>query len=213
MPNKTLLKPNVREAVPFFNVTNMPASLHFYVDGLGFRITHDWTPDDPKVIRWCRLQHGDAGLMLQTWWRDGKPGGWPDGKLGQGVSVCFMCEDALVDPARSDGARSSAVTQSVCRERSLGRQLCRSGRLLHRLRKPDRHCGRDRIRSRRPCLGGSLDDGDSAELDGNRDDQQRNQQDRRRNQRRRDPHLASYSSRPPDRGSSCAPSAVARTVP
>ncbi len=95
MPNSSLSKPNVREAVPFFNVTSMPASLHFYVNGLGFRITHEWTPDDPKVIRWCRLQHGDGGLMLQTWWRDGKPGGWPDGKLGQGVSVCFMCEDAL----------------------------------------------------------------------------------------------------------------------
>jgi len=95
MPNNTLLKPNVREAVPFFNVKSMPISLHFYVDGLGFRITQDWTPDDPNVIRWCRLQHGDAGLMLQAYWRDGHPGGWPDGKLGQGVCVCFMCEDAL----------------------------------------------------------------------------------------------------------------------
>jgi lactoylglutathione lyase len=95
MSLETLLKPNVREAVPFFNVKDMPASLRFYVDGLGFRITHDWTPDDPSVIRWCRLQHGKAGLMLQTYWRDGKPGGWPEGQLGQGVSVCFMCDDAL----------------------------------------------------------------------------------------------------------------------
>jgi catechol 2,3-dioxygenase-like lactoylglutathione lyase family enzyme len=91
----SMLKPNVREAVPFFNVKNMPASLRFYVDGLGFRISHDWTPDDPKVIRWCRLQLGDAGLMLQTYWHDGRPGGWPEGALGQGVSVCFMCSDAL----------------------------------------------------------------------------------------------------------------------
>ena len=58
MPDETLLKPNVREAVPFFNVTDMPASLHFYANGLGFRVTHVWAPDDPKVIRWCRLQHG-----------------------------------------------------------------------------------------------------------------------------------------------------------
>jgi hypothetical protein len=73
----------------------MAASLRFYVDGLGFRITHNWTPDDPKIIRWRRLQHGGAGLMLQTYWRDGKPGGWPATPLGLGVSVCFMCEDAL----------------------------------------------------------------------------------------------------------------------
>ncbi len=73
----------------------MPASLRFYVDGLGFRITLDWTPDDPRVIRWCALKHGNAGLMLQAYWKDGKPGGWPEDKLGEGVSVCFMCEDAL----------------------------------------------------------------------------------------------------------------------
>jgi catechol 2,3-dioxygenase-like lactoylglutathione lyase family enzyme len=96
MPESTLAKSNVREAVPFFNVKDMPASLHFYVTGLGFRITHAWTPDDPRIIRWCRLQHGEAGLMLQTWWRNGKPGGWPDGKLGEGASVCFMCDDALI---------------------------------------------------------------------------------------------------------------------
>ena len=29
--------PNVRQAVPFFGVTDIDASLRFYVDGLGFR--------------------------------------------------------------------------------------------------------------------------------------------------------------------------------
>ena len=29
---------NVKQAVPFFGVTNMEASLRFYVDGLGFKI-------------------------------------------------------------------------------------------------------------------------------------------------------------------------------
>jgi catechol 2,3-dioxygenase-like lactoylglutathione lyase family enzyme len=87
--------PNVRESVPFFGVKDMAASLRFYVDVLGFRITNRWTPDDPKVIRWCWLKHGDASLMLQTFWRDGGPGGWPEGTLGQGVSVCLMCDDAL----------------------------------------------------------------------------------------------------------------------
>ena len=33
--------------------------------------------------------------MLQEYWKDGKPGGAPAGTLGQGVSICFMCADAL----------------------------------------------------------------------------------------------------------------------
>ena len=36
--------PNVRLAVPFFNVKDIEASLHFYVKGLGFTITRQWIP-------------------------------------------------------------------------------------------------------------------------------------------------------------------------
>ena len=32
-------EPNVEQAVPFFMVTKMEASLRFYVDGLGFETT------------------------------------------------------------------------------------------------------------------------------------------------------------------------------
>jgi lactoylglutathione lyase len=85
--------PNVQQAVPFFNVTDITASLAFYVDGLGFTMTRQWTPEGR--IRWCWLELGGAALMLQEYWRDGRPGGAPDGTLGQGVSVCFMCADAL----------------------------------------------------------------------------------------------------------------------
>ncbi len=85
--------PNVQQAVPFFSVTDITASLAFYVDGLGFTMTRQWTPDGR--IRWCWLELGGAALMLQEYWRDGRPGGAPDGTLGQGVSVCFLCADAL----------------------------------------------------------------------------------------------------------------------
>jgi len=86
-------EPNVRESVPFFHVTDLPASLAFYVDGLGFRITDKWEPEGR--MRWCRLQHGGAGIMLQEFWRDGSHEPRPAGKLGLGVSVCFLCADAL----------------------------------------------------------------------------------------------------------------------
>lgn len=85
--------PNVKEAVPFFRVSDMAESVRFYVDGLGFKITHRWEPDGR--LRWCRLQHGGAGLMLQEYLTDGHGGRRPEGALGLGVSICFMCEDAV----------------------------------------------------------------------------------------------------------------------
>jgi lactoylglutathione lyase len=88
---------NVKQSVPFFMVTDIEASLRFYVEGLGFRITNEWRPETAGGrIQWCWLQHGDAAVMLQEYWRDGQPGvGAPAGPLGQGVSVCFMCADAI----------------------------------------------------------------------------------------------------------------------
>jgi lactoylglutathione lyase len=84
---------SVTLAVPFFNVTNIEASLPFYVDGLGFVLTNDWSPEGR--IRWCWLELDKVAVMLQEYWRDGRPAGAPKGPLGQGVSICIFCEDAL----------------------------------------------------------------------------------------------------------------------
>jgi lactoylglutathione lyase len=84
---------NVKRAVPFFGVSDMEESLRYYVDGLGFRMTNKWI--DEGKLRWCWLEHGGAALMLQEFWKDGHRDGKPEGKLGQGVSICFICEDAL----------------------------------------------------------------------------------------------------------------------
>ena len=84
---------NVKQAVPFFGVSNMEASLRFYVDGLGFEMTQKWI--DEGKLRWCWLQHGDAGLMLQEFRKEGHDSWVPEGKLGAGVSICFVCQDAL----------------------------------------------------------------------------------------------------------------------
>jgi catechol 2,3-dioxygenase-like lactoylglutathione lyase family enzyme len=84
---------NVRQAVPFFGVADIDASLRFYVDGLGFKIANQWIHEGKR--RWCFLQRDDAAIMLQEFWKDGLHEGAPSGKLGQGVSICFFCNDAL----------------------------------------------------------------------------------------------------------------------
>lgn len=94
MDTQTQTASNVKQAVPFFMVEDMQKSLGFYVDGLGFEITHRWEPDG--ALRWCSMMLGDTSLMLQEFWKKGQESGRPEGKLGQGVSVCFVCEDALV---------------------------------------------------------------------------------------------------------------------
>jgi lactoylglutathione lyase len=93
---QTKTEVNVKQAVPFFGVTNMEESLRFYVDGLGFVMTKKWTPEGPDKVRWCWLEIGNAALMLQEFKKDRHPNsGRPEGKLGVGVSVCFQCADAL----------------------------------------------------------------------------------------------------------------------
>jgi lactoylglutathione lyase len=84
---------NVRHAVPFFMVEDMDRSVRWYVDGLGAVITHRWEPDGK--LRWCWLQIGDAALMLQEYAKGGHGGSRPAGPVGLGVSVCFMCDDAI----------------------------------------------------------------------------------------------------------------------
>ena len=99
MERQTADVPDVRLAVPFFNVKDIEASLRFYVEGLGFTITRQWDPDGR--IRWCWLELGGVAVMLQQYWKDGRPGGWPTGPLSQGMSICFMCADAIAVYRRS----------------------------------------------------------------------------------------------------------------
>jgi hypothetical protein len=84
---------NVEQAVPFFGVHDITASLRFYVDGLGFMKTIEWTPEGK--LRWCWLELGGASIMLQEFWKSGSHTNVPATKLGAGMSICFMCKDAI----------------------------------------------------------------------------------------------------------------------
>ncbi len=83
----------VTAVVPFLGVSDIERSVRYYVDGLGFTITKKWI-DDGK-LRWCWLERGDAALMLQEFWKDSHHSGQPDGELGQGMSLVFICDDAV----------------------------------------------------------------------------------------------------------------------
>ena len=84
---------NVRQMAPLLNVADMAASLRFYVDGLGCRMTNQWV--DAGELRWCWLAIGDAAVMIQTKRKEGPDGWTPAGPVGEGVSLCLMCDDAL----------------------------------------------------------------------------------------------------------------------
>jgi lactoylglutathione lyase len=84
---------NLKQVVPFLGVTDMERSIRFYTDGLGFAMKHQWVPDGK--LRWCWLTRGGASLMLQEFVKEGHGGLRPEGVLGQGVNLCFQCEDAV----------------------------------------------------------------------------------------------------------------------
>ena len=84
---------NVKQAVPFFRVSNIEKSVRYYVDGLGFEMTRKWIVEGK--LRWCWLQHGGAALMLQEFPKEGHDSWSPQAKVGEGVSICFQCDDAL----------------------------------------------------------------------------------------------------------------------
>ncbi|MBL7995290.1 VOC family protein [bacterium] len=88
------VEPNVTQAVPLLAVSNMETALHFYVNGLGFDMKNKWL--DEGKLRWCRLQLGAAALMLQEFKKEGHDAWVPKGQVGEGVSINFICNDALL---------------------------------------------------------------------------------------------------------------------
>ena len=63
------METNIKQAVPFFGVSNMVDSTRYYMNGLGFKMTKKWVHEGK--IRWCWLERDSAALMLQEFWKDG----------------------------------------------------------------------------------------------------------------------------------------------
>ena len=88
MTTRSMNDVRVRQLAPLLMVWSMEASLHFYVDGLGFAVTHTWTPDGK--VRWCWIEQGGAALMLQEWTADDPRRETLKGRIGEGVGF-FKC--------------------------------------------------------------------------------------------------------------------------
>jgi lactoylglutathione lyase len=84
---------NVRQAVPFFFVKDMERSVRFYTDGLGGAIKLRWEVEGS--LRWCWIRLGAAALMLQEFSNDDSRREGAGQALGLGVSINFMCADAV----------------------------------------------------------------------------------------------------------------------
>lgn len=92
--DNNLKPPNVKQAVPFFWISDMDVSLNFYMKGLGFELKNKWEPKGR--IEWCWLQLGDAAIMLQEHAKTGPQGlTLKENKKGVGISINFMCQDAI----------------------------------------------------------------------------------------------------------------------
>ncbi len=79
---------DVRGMAPLLGVFDMPASLHFYRDLLGFEVVGRSGPEDD--CGWCWLRLGGAELMLNTLYDKGE-------------------RPAAVDPQRVKNHRDTAV--------------------------------------------------------------------------------------------------------
>jgi len=90
MTSHSKKQPNIKQAVPFFMVKDMKASVNFYVKGLGFSMTESWT--NKGKIKWCWLVIDNVALMLQEY---DKKTNVQQEKPGEGVEIFFICEDAL----------------------------------------------------------------------------------------------------------------------
>jgi predicted lactoylglutathione lyase len=93
MSSATKTDSNVQQAVPFFSVHDIEVSRRFYVEGLGFQMTKQWI--DEGKLRWCWLELGEAATMLQEFWKEGHHRNVPEGTVGVGVAINFICKDAL----------------------------------------------------------------------------------------------------------------------
>jgi catechol 2,3-dioxygenase-like lactoylglutathione lyase family enzyme len=85
---------DIRGLIPLIQVFDMPTSLHFYRDMLGFEVVHTSKPGDN--CGWAMLRLGAAQLMLNTAYEDGQRPPKPDAArtaAHEDTGLFFACPD------------------------------------------------------------------------------------------------------------------------
>ena len=100
----------IRGIAPMMEVFDMPTSLGFYRDKLGFKLTGDSGQGDNSG--WVMLELGDATIMLNTQYDDGERPDAPDpvrAKFHHDTCVYFGCPDvdAAYEHLRANGIACS----------------------------------------------------------------------------------------------------------
>jgi lactoylglutathione lyase len=112
----------------------MEESLRYYVQNLGFEMTKKWMEEGK--LRWCWLEIGDTALMLQELGKQGHDSWKPSCKVGEGVTICFMCEEALAIYRDAVSRGLKASRNPFVGNRLWGRVFLRPRWLPDRFREP-----------------------------------------------------------------------------
>ena len=86
---------DVRNATTLLEVFDMPRSIAFYRDLLGFEIVQEWRPEDH--LYWAMLKLGGAALMLNAAYEDDERPATPDIERASGhgdTELYFACGNA-----------------------------------------------------------------------------------------------------------------------
>lgn len=90
--------------VSLLDVSDMDRSVDFYVNNLGFEMTRSWAPEG-KIL-WCKLDLGEAQLMLQQ--------SDCDGLGGRGVTFYAIVSniDEYHKMIRANGVKATDIEEA-----------------------------------------------------------------------------------------------------
>ncbi len=93
------MSPEFDHLCPLLQVFDMPASIRFYRDILGFEVVHSDRPGDD--CDWCRLRRGSAEVMLNTQYeRDERPPAPNPARRNAHRDVCLYFASSNLDEIR-----------------------------------------------------------------------------------------------------------------
>jgi glyoxylase I family protein len=96
MDSSTPTRPEIEGIAPYIEVFDMPASLHFYRDILGFQ--KKMSSGEGDDVDWVLLQHKGAILMLNTAYEKANRPAQPDpSRLKGHKDLCFYFDSQDID--------------------------------------------------------------------------------------------------------------------